>query len=202
VAQSRAWLAERRIRNARIVWKEDVRRWHPGQEWIWQPGGFGVFDPGINGLSILTEIMPGPFVIERARLSVPENRAMPIAALLTMSASQGFPVVAEFDWRQAGPQSWDIAVETADGRLDLSQGGAALAIDGAPVMSAEEAEYPGIYRRFATLLRARKSDVDASPLRIVADAFMLAEREVVAPFVEVAPSAAPGDEGQGSGTMH
>ena len=33
-------------------------RWHPGQEWIWQAGGFGVFDPGINALSIVTRILP------------------------------------------------------------------------------------------------------------------------------------------------
>ena len=31
-----------------------------GQDWIWQQGGFGVFDPGINALSILTRIMPEP----------------------------------------------------------------------------------------------------------------------------------------------
>jgi D-galactose 1-dehydrogenase len=43
-----------------ITWKEDVRRWHPGQDWIWEPGGLGVFDPGINALSILTEILPYP----------------------------------------------------------------------------------------------------------------------------------------------
>ena len=47
------------VRSAHISWKEDVRRWHPGQAWIWQPAGFGVFDPGINALSILTEILPG-----------------------------------------------------------------------------------------------------------------------------------------------
>ena len=80
-----------RARSA-IVWKEDVRRWHPGQAWIWQPGGFGVFDPGINALSILTEILPGPFVVDRARLVVPENCETPIAADFAMTAAQGFPV--------------------------------------------------------------------------------------------------------------
>ena len=37
-----------------VTWKEDVRHWHPGQQWIWEAGGFGVFDPGINALSIVT----------------------------------------------------------------------------------------------------------------------------------------------------
>jgi predicted dehydrogenase len=52
VEPARAWLADKEIRAVRIVWKEDVHVWHPGQEWIWAPGGFGVFDPGINALSI------------------------------------------------------------------------------------------------------------------------------------------------------
>jgi D-galactose 1-dehydrogenase len=52
VAPARAWLAERRIEKVSIIWREDVRVWHPGQAWIWEPGGLGVFDPGINALSI------------------------------------------------------------------------------------------------------------------------------------------------------
>jgi L-arabinose 1- dehydrogenase len=51
---ARAWLAGKAITAVNVLWKEDVRRWHPGQDWIWQPGGLGVFDPGINALSIIT----------------------------------------------------------------------------------------------------------------------------------------------------
>ncbi|HRO11820.1 Gfo/Idh/MocA family oxidoreductase [Amaricoccus sp.] len=184
VAGARAWLAERVPREVRIVWKEDVRRWHPGQAWIWQAGGFGVFDPGINALSVLTEILPGPFAVDAARLTVPENCATPIAAELAMTGAEGYPVRVELDWRQEGPQTWDIAVETDRGRLDLSLGGAAMAVDGREVARAPEREYPLIYRRFAELLRNRRSEVDASPLRIVADAFLVGEREATGPFVE------------------
>ena len=82
VAPARAWLDGRTVRSARISWKEDVRHWHPGQAWIWQPAGFGVFDPGINALSILTEILPGAFMVREATLTFPENRDTPIAATL------------------------------------------------------------------------------------------------------------------------
>ena len=58
-----------------------MRRWHPGQAWIWEPGGFGVFDPGINALSIATSIF-APFFLTAARLDFPENRDAPIAAAL------------------------------------------------------------------------------------------------------------------------
>jgi predicted dehydrogenase len=184
VAEAKAWLASRKPRSVSIVWKEDVRRWHPNQAWIWQAGGFGVFDPGINALSVLTEILPGPFVVDKARLVVPENCETPIAADFALTAAQGFPVGVELDWRQEGPQSWDIIVETDDGRLELSEGGAAMQVDGRNVARAPEREYPLIYRRFAGLLRARESEVDASPLRIIADAVLVARRETTEPFFD------------------
>ncbi|MGO4832479.1 Gfo/Idh/MocA family protein, partial [Rhizobiaceae sp. 2RAB30] len=79
VEAARTFLASTRIRSAAINWKEDVRRWHPNQEWIWQPGGFGVFDPGINALSIATHILP-PMLATSATLDFPEGRHAPIAA--------------------------------------------------------------------------------------------------------------------------
>ena len=54
----------RRVTRLHVSWKEDVRHWHPGQEWIWEPGGFGVFDPGINAFSIVTKILPQPIFVE------------------------------------------------------------------------------------------------------------------------------------------
>ena len=50
--------------------------------------------------------------------------------------------------------------------------------------AAPEREYPLIYRRFADLLAARESDVDASPLRIFADAFLVGRRETTEPFFD------------------
>jgi D-galactose 1-dehydrogenase len=182
VAGAREWLAGKEVRSVRITWKEDVRRWHPGQEWIWEPGGFGVFDPGINALSILTEILPGPFLLDAARLDVPENRAMPIAAELTMTGPGGVPTRAVFDWRQEGPQTWDIKVETGGGTIELRHGGAAMRIDGGEETREADREYAGIYRRFAALLREGRSDVDVQPLRLVADAFLLGRRETVEAF--------------------
>ena len=182
VAPARAWLAGRAVQGVRIVWREDVRRWHPGQAWIWEPGGFGVFDPGINALSILTEILPGPFVVQDATLIFPENCAAPIAARMAMEWEGGVPVGVDLDWRQEGPQSWDIVVETDGGRLELSDGGAVMRLDGVEVERGPDREYPSIYRRFAGLLAGRESDVDASPLRICADAFLRGRREWTEPF--------------------
>jgi D-galactose 1-dehydrogenase len=184
VEAARAFLASRQIRSVVVEWKEDVRLWHPGQAWIWEPGGFGVFDPGINALSILTRILPRPFFLTEAELSYPGNRATPIAANLAFSDGTGVPILAEFDWRQTGPQTWDIRVETDAGRLTLSFGGSRLVHDGQTLVDEEQSEYRGIYQRFVELITSRVSDVDLSPLVHVADAFMLGRRREVEPFIE------------------
>ena len=185
VAETKARLAGSGIRSLDIDWKEDVRRWHPGQEWIWHPGGFGVFDPGINALSIVTAIMPAAIFVKSAELFVPRNRQTPIAASLRfeLADESAARLQAEFDWRQTGEQSWNITIETPDGRIfRLRNGGARLEIDGALIIDAPPAEYEAIYVRFGKLLAGRESDVDPAPLRLVADAFMLGRRIEVEPF--------------------
>src|SRR6185369_14052334 len=73
-------LAGKRIASMQIIWHEDVHKWHPGQQWVWEPGGFGVFDPGINAFSIATAIFPGGLLVKSADLHVPQNAQTPIAA--------------------------------------------------------------------------------------------------------------------------
>jgi len=178
VAAAKEWLAARTVRAMRVDWKEDVRRWHPGQAWIWEPGGFGVFDPGINALSIVTEILPKPIHLTAATLLFPGNRAQPIAADLAFADADGDDrVTATFDWRQTGPQSWTVTVSTEDGELTLENGGAKLTIRDDLVVDSGDVEYAGIYRHFAALVGKGASDVDLRPLRHVADAFMIGRHE-------------------------
>jgi D-galactose 1-dehydrogenase len=184
VEAAKSFLASTTIRSVKIIWKEDVRHWHPNQEWIWAAGGLGVFDPGINALSIVTHILPRPIFITSATLEFPENRDAPIAAAIAFTDAQKLNVSAEFDWRQTGKQSWDIIAETDAGQMVLSEGGAKLAVDGNIVHEEPEQEYPMLYRRFAEIIRAGKSDVDLAPLRHVADAFMLGRRKFVEVFYD------------------
>ncbi|PWW32738.1 Gfo/Idh/MocA family protein [Chromohalobacter israelensis] len=184
VAQARDWLRERHVTAVDVQWKEDVRRWHPGQEWIWEAGGLGVFDPGINALSIITAILPEAFFLTQGELEVPANRQGPIAATLAFSDRRGAAIRAEFDWRQTGPQTWDIHVETDAGPLALAQGGSCLRIGDEIVLEGDDVEYPGLYARFAELIARGESDVDVAPLRHVADAFLLGKRVEVEAFHE------------------
>lgn len=180
VAPAKAWLRDKVVHEAHITWREDVRKWHPGQDWVFEPGGMGVFDPGINALSILTEILPKPVHLTRAKLAFPANRQTPIAAQLTFSSN----VTADFDWRQEGPQTWDITVRTERGTLALRMGGNVLEIDGRPTVGENSimGEYPALYARMASLVREGTSDVDLAPMVHVADALTLGERVTTAEF--------------------
>lgn len=180
VPAARAWLSDRRILEGRIIWREDVRRWHPGQDWIFEAGGMGVFDPGINALSILTEILPFPVHLTGARMSFPANRQAPIAAQLELGGN----ISADFDFRQEGPQIWDMEFLTDAGTLALRMGGNVLEIDGqkAGGLDSITGEYPALYAQMARLVRDGASDVDLAPMVLVADAFTRGLRETVDKF--------------------
>ena len=176
-------LAGKRIQSLTIRWHEDVRKWHPGQQWIWEPGGFGVFDPGINAFSIATKIFPGGLFVRSAELSVPRNAQTPIAAEVVFSSPEADgPLTASLDWRRDEGEEWTIAVETTDGTsVRLEQGGASLNIDGKPQSDDGPGEYADIYAKFVDLIDQRGSLVDVAPLRLVADCLLVARRTEVDP---------------------
>jgi predicted dehydrogenase len=167
-----------------ILWHEDVRKWHPGQSWVWQPGGFGVFDPGINAFSIATAVFPGPLFVKSAELSVPANAQTPIAVEAVFASPQADgPLTVSLDWRRSEGEEWTIALRTADGRdVRLEGGGERLLIDGQAQPDAGPGEYPDIYREFVQLIDERHSNVDVRPLRLVADCLLVGNRSAVEAF--------------------
>jgi D-galactose 1-dehydrogenase len=178
VAAAKAWLSDKQLISLHVTWKEDVRRWHPGQAWIWEPGGLGVFDPGINALSIVTEILPDAIHVTGADLEIPSNCQTPIAAQIAFHHPAGAKISAVFDWRHEGHQTWDIVAETDKGTLKLSEGGAHMQVVG--TASGEAAplsgEYPRLYDRMATLVKEGGIDMDTRPMTLVTDALALGRR--------------------------
>jgi predicted dehydrogenase len=174
-------LAGKRIASMAIHWHEDVHKWHPGQQWIWEPGGFGVFDPGINAFSIATRIFPGSLFVQSAGLSIPENAQTAIAADVTFySPDADGPLTASLDWRRTEGEEWTITVEAADGTtVRLEDGGARLILNGEVSTDDGIGEYPDIYRTFVDLIDERRSLVDVAPLRLVADCLLVGGRRVV-----------------------
>jgi D-galactose 1-dehydrogenase len=183
VEQAAKARAGQRIASMQIHWHEDVHKWHPGQQWIWDPGGFGVFDPGINAFSIATKIFPGGLFVQSAELSVPENAQTPIAADITFySPEADGPLGASLDWRLTEGEEWTITCEATDGTgVRLEDGGARLILNGAASADSGIGEYPDIYRTFVDLIDERRSLVDVAPLRLVADCLLVGGRSIVEP---------------------
>lgn len=184
VPAAKAWLQDKTLRRLSITWKEDVRQWHPGQDWVFQAGGLGVFDPGINALSILTEILPDPIHLTGAELHFPENRDTPIAAQCRFHHPQGAEVSMELDWLEPGTPTWAIEAVTDEGHMRMENGGGKLTIDDTPDDSLPglAGEYPRLYAQMAKLVEIGAIDMDLAPMRHVADAFTLGKRVTVAPF--------------------
>lgn len=183
VDAAKEWLADKDIETFRINWCEDVRKWHPGQEWIWEPSGFGIFDPGINGISIATKILPFPLILRQAELEVPEGRQTPIAADINFASGNGdISGTGHFDWRTVNGEEWTISVTCKQGELLLENGGRKLSVDGDVKTEHGDEEYPAIYRHFAHLLEAGESFIHTDPLRLVCDANMVGYRQTVDPF--------------------
>ncbi len=184
VEEARALIAKVGLKSLHIEWREDVRKWHPGQDWVWEPGGFGVCDPGINALSIFCRILPFTPLVKSAELTYPANRQTPIAAKIAFTDPQYHVALsADFDWREQGDEKWHQSFVLGDGRkARLFKGGAALEVDGKVVVDVKMEEYERIYRRFAELLDRRQSDVEAAPLRLTADAFLIGKRLTTDPF--------------------
>lgn len=177
-------LAGKRILSMDIRWHEDVHKWHPGQDWIWAPGGFGVFDPGINAFSIATRIFPGPLFVSEAVLSVPRGAQTPIAAEISFGSPEAEgPLRCSLDWRRMQDEEWTIRVETSDGVcILLENGGDKLTVDGVVQDDDGPGEYPDIYREFLDLIDQRASRVDVAPLRLVADSLLRGSRRDVDPL--------------------
>ena len=73
-------LKSARLRKLAITWHEDVRQWHPGQDWVWEAGNLGVFDPGINAMSILVALLDKPVYVRQVTFMfprTPEPRSLP-----------------------------------------------------------------------------------------------------------------------------
>lgn len=178
VAAAKAFLADKTITSGYIDWREDVRRWHPEQEWVFEPGGMGVFDPGINALSILTDVLPRPVHITSALLNFPENRFTPIAAEVAFSGN----LTMTLDWLKDGQQMWEMILRAGDDQVHLSEGGNRCVINGTEVAGSVLDEYPALYDQMARLVSSGASEVDLAPMIHVADAMTLGKRVTVAPF--------------------
>jgi D-galactose 1-dehydrogenase len=137
-----------------------------------------VFDPGINALSILTNVLPAPVHIKSAELQFPANKFTPIAASVQFSGD----LTMELDWLKEGRQMWEMTLRAGGDVVALLDGGNRCMINDLEVAGTTLGEYPALYHHMATLVREGRSDVDLAPMVHVSDAMTLGKRINVAPF--------------------
>jgi len=178
VAASKAWLADKTVTKMHVDWQESVRKWHPGQKWIAEPGGMGVMDPRINALSIMTDILPMAVHLKGAELRFPENWDTPIQADLQFTGN----VTAAFDWTRETDEQWEMHIETDGGTLQLLEGANKAEANGQTLGISNLDEYPALYAAMADLLEKGQSEVDLSPMVHVSDAFTLGKRVTIPAF--------------------
>jgi D-galactose 1-dehydrogenase len=179
VAVARSLLSAETVAQVSIIWKEDIHHYHPGQEWLWRAGGFGVFDPGVNALSILTRILPRRPIVRGADLFIQDGVDTPIAAhvALGIEALPGTCGAAEFDGRGKGDALREITVVTQAGTtLRLANGGSRLLVNDRLVVDGKRAEYRQLYDHFAQLLDTRTTEIDPVPLGLANDALTMGRR--------------------------
>ncbi len=85
---------------------------------MWEPGGFGVCDPGINALSIFTKVVPFPVFVESAHLKFPSNRQTPVDVEIAFKSAQDHQpkMSAGFNWLEESGEIWTIRFEHDEGR--------------------------------------------------------------------------------------
>lgn len=184
VEEARRFLSGKRLASFRVDWNEDFRKYHPDQSWIWESVGLGVFDMGINALSVLSRLFAHPPHVRAAELRVAENHAAPLSAVLRFGSLDGEgPMEMHMDWGHTGPDQREIRIATQCGHeLALLDSGGRLEIDGTVAVAEKRAEYPMLYTRFAELLRRGRSDVDLVPLQMTLDALALGTRVALPRF--------------------
>lgn len=184
VEEARRFLAGKKLASLRVDWNEDFRKYHPDQSWIWESVGLGVFDMGINALSVISRLFANPPFVRAAELRIAENHAAPLSAVLQFGSLDGDgPIEMHMDWGHTGPDQREIRIATQCGHeLALLDSGGTLVIDGVEVVKEKRAEYPMLYARFAELVARGRSDVDLVPLRMTLDALALGTRVALPRF--------------------
>lgn len=160
-----------------ISWCEDVEQWHPGQQWIWQAGGFGVMDAGMNALSIASRLCRHNICVEKSSFLMHSAGLQPLRASLLARSANG-RISGLFDWTHKGKAQWTIEITTQmDNIILLDQGGARLFYNAQNIVQSqdEHSEYHALYAAFIDHIARGRSYVDTQPLRIVADMWLMAD---------------------------
>jgi D-galactose 1-dehydrogenase len=184
VNMARGWINENGCDHFKVIWRENVLKWHPGQKWVSQSGGFGVLDTGINALSILCALFNFKFTPENVIFYKPLNWETPISASFQMRSMTGLDGEVDFDWLTTNSDNWEIHFFSGSNKMVLTHGGHKMFINDAPICNQlqQPGEYTALYNHFSNLIRNRISDFDIAPLQFVEQLYEGASWEEVDAF--------------------
>lgn len=186
VSSAKNLLTSKKLEKIEICWKENVEVWHPGQQWIWERGGYGVFDAGMNSFSIITEVLGSDLSFKNGSLVIELGKETPFKAEVNGCIS-GVDFYADFDWHWKGDDAWNIAFRCVDGDLIfLADGGKRLYLNDKEIpaeVDVHSDEYETIYARMANLIDEGSSDIHTAPMKICLDSLNKSEKRYVSPLL-------------------
>ena len=177
-------LAGKRIAEMRIVWHEDVHKWHPGQTMDLGAGRLRRVRPGHQRLLDRDRHLPRRLVRPFGGALLSRECATPRSPPRSTSQATSRTGRCTAASTGAAPRARNGRSRSrrpTASRSELTDGGARLIIDGVDQQASGPGEYPDIYREFVDLIDQRRSSVDVRPLRLVADCFLASRRRVVEP---------------------
>lgn len=182
IVAAKAWLSDQIVVSGSIEWRENANKWHPGQDWLWRTGGYGVFDPGMNALSILSTLTPSDWQVSNALMHVPKNVETAAQSKFTLS-SKNAQIEVDFEFHDKDDEIWQIVLQTEScNELQISRGGEIAAVNGTPLPASAAPEYETLYRRFAALTRSHTSLIDLRPLELIEQVHQSAQIIQTAPI--------------------
>jgi len=181
VDAAREWVHARTLTGGRIVWKEDVHHCTQGAVDL-GGGGFGVFDPGINALSVLTEVLATSSA-SRSPCWRSENQQAAYRRDGRMRTEGGVTVEAEFDLAKRASRA---GISNCSHHRPLRNCRKEARRLRSTARSSRPIEaWRGSTHAFTHALRrcARRPGPKwtGGPFQLVADAFLIGERRIVAP---------------------
>jgi len=185
VAVARERLAEREVRSASAVYREDVLRFHSPDSWVHSEGV--LWDSGINALSVLTHVLPEVTALRatEARVGAANDRGGESSALVRGEVTTaGHVAVLELDLDSSytGPEERRFIVETSEGTMTLDLAADALFEEGTPIVvpgaepNSLRREYQYLLAHFATSLSAFRSECGCGEIEFLEKARYLVGR--------------------------
>jgi D-galactose 1-dehydrogenase len=182
---ARSVLATQKVVEIGIEYRELVTNYHDPDSWIFDPrvaGGGVLMDSGINALSVVTAVLPGPFTyrIDRAELARPDGVRVETRASVDFTFGVDGGGRLEMDWLHHGQETRRItfATETDAYAVDvvadqLTQNDVPLigAVGGTRRAVDQHSEYRGVYQDFAQHLLHGTSSTSTVELAFIADAY-------------------------------